>query len=94
MYFYFIEQIIPVIFRISHWKKAEEQEKLNKREKYGKSVFEKSGYSEPVYDKEKILKSIHYIQKVLVIECNLMESVLKDVYGVENPEYASIFKGK
>jgi len=111
-------------------KKAEELEKLNKREKYGKSVFEKSGYanwkhayelykelssythttislrntkalfedfngcSEPVYDKEKILKCIHYIQKVLVIECNLMESVLKDVYGVENPEYASIFKGK
>ena len=110
--------------------KAEELEKLKKNEKYGKSIFEKSGYdnweqpyelygelcaythteislenakklfedfndcSEPVYQKERILECIHYIQSVLVIECNLMESILKDVYGIENPEYASIFKNK
>lgn len=112
-------------------KKAEELEKLNIHEKYGKNVFEKSGYanwnqvystlykelctythtaislenvkalfedfndcSEPVYDKEKTLKCIHYIQDVLVVECNLMETILKDVYGIKNPEYASIFKGE
>lgn len=110
--------------------KAEELEKLKKNEKYGKSIFEKSGYnnwkqayelygelcvythteislenakklfedfndcSEPVYQKERVLECIHYIQSVLVIECNLMESILKDVYGIENPEYASIFKNK
>lgn len=110
-------------------KKAEELEKLNKKEKYGKCVFEKSGYSNwnqvystlynelctythtaislenakrlfedfntcstPVYDKEKVLKCIHYIQDVLVVECNLMETILKDVYGIKDPEYASIFK--
>lgn len=111
-------------------KKAEELEKLKKQEKYGKHVFENSGYanwaqayelylelcaythteislenakklfedfngcSVPVFDKERILKCIYYIQEVLVVECNLMENILKDVYGIENPEYASIFKGK
>lgn len=111
-------------------KKAEELEKLKKNEKYGKSIFKKSGYgnweqayelygklcaythttislenakklfedfndcSKPVYQKERILECIHYIQSVLVIECNLMESILKDVYRIENPEYASIFKNK
>lgn len=108
--------------------KAEVLDKLEKKDKYGKSIFEKSGYanwkqaydlyhelstythpaislenakklfedfnscSEPVYDKEKIIKCIYYIQKVLMIECNLMESILKNVYGIEDPEYASIFE--
>lgn len=53
-----------------------------------------NGCSEPVYDKEKTLKCIKYIQSVLVVECNLMESILEDVYGLENIEYASIFRGK
>ncbi|MCH5269112.1 MAG: hypothetical protein J1E83_00020 [Lachnospiraceae bacterium] len=111
-------------------KKAEELEKLKKQEKYGKPIFENSGYanweqayklygelcaythtaislenakklfedfngwSEPVFDKERILKCIYYIQEVLALECNLMENILKDVYGIENPEYASIFKSK
>lgn len=48
--------------------------------------------SQPIYDKEKALKCIHCIQEVLVLECKLMESILKDVYGVENAEYASIFE--
>ncbi len=111
-------------------KKAEKLEKLKKQEKFGKSLFENSGYAnweqayelygdlctythtaislenakklfedfngflEPVYDKERILKCIHYIQEVLVVECNLMENILKEVYGIENSEYASIFEGK
>ncbi len=111
--------------------KAEILEKFSENEKYGKSVFKKSGYtnweyaynelykvlcsythtalsienakklfedfngcSKPTYDKEKILKCIKYIQEVLVVECNLMESILKDVYELENIEYASIFKGE
>lgn len=110
--------------------KAIELEKLRDFEKYGKTVFKKSGFAnweyaynelyrelcsythtsislenakklfeefngcfEPEYDKEKILKCIEYIQQVLVVECNLMESILKDVYGLEDIEYASIFKG-
>lgn len=110
--------------------KAIELEKLKNNEKYGKTVFKKSGFanweyvyselynelcsythtaislenakklfedfsgcSKPEYDKEKILKCIKYIQRVLVVECNLMESILEDVYELENIEYASIFKG-
>jgi len=111
--------------------KALELEKLKDNEKYGKPVFEKSGFanweyaynelykelclythtaisldnakkifedfngfSEPEYDKEKILKCIKYIQQILVVECNLMESILENVYKLENIEYASIFKGE
>ncbi len=60
-----------------------------------KKLFEDfNDCSAPVYQKERILECIHYIQSVLVIECNLMESILKDVYGIENPEYASIFKNE
>ncbi len=60
-----------------------------------KKLFEDfNGCSQPEYDKEKILKCIKYIQEVLVVECNLMESILEDVYGVENIEYALIFKGE
>ena len=111
--------------------KAKELESLDMFEKYGKTVFKKSGYadweqvyenlykklsnythtapslenakalfedfngcSEPIYDKEKTLTCIRYIQDVLVVECHLMESILKDVYGIREPEYASIFKGE
>lgn len=60
-----------------------------------KKLFEDfNGCSEPTYDKEKILKCIKYIQDVLVVECNLMESILKDVYNIKDIEYASIFKGE
>lgn len=38
-----------------------------------------------------MLECIHMIQEVLVVECNLMESVLQDVYEVEDVEYASVF---
>lgn len=62
---------------------------------HAKELFESfNGCSEPAYDKEKILECIKYIQEVLIVECNLMESVLKDIYGVEDIEYASIFKGE
>lgn len=111
--------------------KADKIEKLSKKEKYGKKIFNNSGYadwetvykelylnlsaythteislenakllfddfndhSKPIYDKEKILKFIYYLQKVLVVECELMESILKNTYGIEDVEYASIFKSK
>ena len=49
--------------------------------------------SQPVYDKRKALKCISYIQSVLVTECNLMETVLRDTYGLRigESEYASLF---
>lgn len=49
--------------------------------------------SSPTFDEKRFLECVRYIQKVIVIECRLMESVLKEVYGVEDAEYASIFNG-
>ena len=56
-------------------------------------LFEEfNGISEPEYDEKKMLECIHMIQEVLVVECNLMESVLQDVYEVEDVEYAGFVK--
>ncbi len=60
-----------------------------------KRLFEDfNAYSCPIYEKERVLECIHYIEKVIVMECNLMESILKEVYEIEDTNFASIFKGE